>query len=222
MKAAAIIVAAGAGKRFGSKTPKQFLKLNNLPVFMWSILAFKKVKNIKQLILVVPEDKIKTLKTLEKKYKIYVVPGGAERYISVQAGLSALNPDIEYVAIHDGARPLITTDLIKKGLLSAQKNNAAVIAVQARDTIKISDNEMNVNKTIPRNNVWMAQTPQIFKCSLIKEAYKNLSIKNITDDAQVAELSGHKVAVVPGSYKNIKITDRSDMEFAKFFLKQQN
>jgi 2-C-methyl-D-erythritol 4-phosphate cytidylyltransferase len=113
---AVIIVAAGAGKRFGSKTPKQFLLLNKLPVFLWSVQAFRKVREFSQFVAVVPADMLGTLAPYRKKYGIDFVAGGKERFDSVKAGLQALRPGIGYVAIHDGARPLITPEIIRHGV----------------------------------------------------------------------------------------------------------
>lgn len=238
-KAAAIIVAAGAGKRFGGKVRKQFVTLAGKPVFMWSVKEFRKLPQIKQLILVVPPAQISAFKAYPIKFGVDIAAGGKERIDSVRAGLSAVREDIDIVAIHDGARPLITADIIRKSILAAEKYGSAVVSVNARDTVKITlqpvassqrpgigktkgtTTNSFVAKTIPRDTIWLAQTPQTFKKKLIDAAYTKLRTKNITDDAQVAELAGYKVAIVPGNYDNIKITDKKDIEIAKVLLKTQ-
>ncbi len=221
MKAAAIIVAAGAGRRFGSPVPKQFLKLEGKPVFSWSIEAFRGVRDICQIILVVPPDMPGSLKSVPRKYGCVLVPGGSERYDSVRAGLTCLDPAVEYVAIHDAARPLITPELIRKALNAARDKGASVVAVAARDTIKESRRGTFVSRTIPRSTVWLAQTPQTFRRDIITAAYKRRFPAGITDDAQAVEHAGRKVAVVPGSYHNIKITEPADMAVARLWLRER-
>jgi 2-C-methyl-D-erythritol 4-phosphate cytidylyltransferase len=216
-EAAAIIVAAGASRRFNSKTPKQFFKLGAYPVFLWSILAFKKISEIKQIVLVAPKDRLSQLAPYAKKYGFNVVSGGKERHDSVKAGLSAVKPHIRYVLIHDGARPLISGSLIKECLKETIKYKATVSAVPSTDTVKLERNGF-VKETYPRQKVWLAQTPQSFYKPLIEAAYKNLKNTSITDDAQVAELYGKKVKLVMGEYTNIKITRKQDIKTAKLIL----
>jgi 2-C-methyl-D-erythritol 4-phosphate cytidylyltransferase len=217
MRAAAIIVAAGASRRFKGAVPKQFTRLRGIPVYLWSVLAFRKIKDIKQVILVVPGSRINSFKNIAVKFGLDVARGGPERVDSVRAGLSAVRQDIDIVAIHDGARPLITSGVIKSSLASAKKYGSAVVSVRARDTVKSSPGKF-VRKTIPRNTIWFAQTPQTFRKKIIEKAYAKLKTKNITDDAQAAELAGYKVAIVPGLYSNIKITDKLDLEVAKILI----
>jgi 2-C-methyl-D-erythritol 4-phosphate cytidylyltransferase len=217
--AAAIIVAAGAGKRFGGRVPKQFAYLNGKPVFLWSVLAFKKIREFSQIILVVPGNKVESFGALQKKYGIDIARGGKERPDSVRAGLSALRPGIKIVAIQDGARPLVQPETIKASVAAAKKYGAAVVAVKARDTVKLSL-KGSVARTIPRDTIWLAQTPQTFIRNVIERAYAKLKNNKITDDAQAVELSGGQVKVVPGDYSNIKLTDRRDLAIAKILVKK--
>lgn len=216
--AAAIIVAAGAGKRFGGPVPKQFAALRGKPVFLWSVLAFRKLREFSQIILVVPGNKVDSFGRFQSEYGIDIARGGKERPDSVRAGLSALRPGIKIVAIQDGARPLVKSETIKASVAAARKYGAAVVCVPARDTVKFSPSGL-VRRTIPRKDVWLAQTPQTFKRSVIEKAYAKLGKKKVTDDAQAAELAGCRVKVVPGCYSNIKLTDRMDLKIAELLLK---
>ena len=216
---AAIIVAAGASRRFKAATPKQFMKLGGLPVFLWSVLAFKKTGKFGQIILVVPKDRVVKLKIPAAKYGFEAIPGGKERADSVHEGIKKLKPGVKIVAIHDGARPLVSKGLILRSLEAAKKFGAAVAAVPANDTVKICSG-LKVLKTTPRTNVWLAQTPQVFARETIEYAFKKLRArKGITDDAQIAELAGKPVRVVPGESTNIKLTTKKDFDIAVFLLK---
>lgn len=221
MNLAAIIVAGGSGKRFGSAKPKQFLLLQKKPMFLWSILAFKKIKQCKQIILVVPKDKELELKKYKKLYNIDIVCGGKERYNSVINGITCIKDNIDIVAVHDGARPLVTPKIINDVLIKANKYGCAIAACKAKDTIKFSDNGKYIKESINRNNIWQAQTPQIFKTNIIKKIYSNKIQKTITDDAQLAEKHNKKVYLVDSGYENFKITHKEDFKLAEFILKQR-
>jgi 2-C-methyl-D-erythritol 4-phosphate cytidylyltransferase len=216
-KNAAIIVAGGSGKRFGSKTPKQFLNLQGIPVFLWSVMAFKKTKLFPQIILVAPKERLKKLVPYAKKYSFLLVCGGKERSDSVKAGLKAIDKDTEIVAIHDAARPLISQQVIERSIAGANEYGAVVVSVPARDTIKLASGQ-KVIKTIPRDTVWLAQTPQVFKKTILDKAYAKLGRAKATDDAQVVEKAGFKVFVSMGDYSNIKITDKNDFKTAQIAL----
>lgn len=219
MNFSAIIVAGGAGKRFGSKEPKQFLMLNKKRMFVWSILAFKKVKECKQIILVVPKDKLSELKKYQKLYNIDIVSGGKERYDSVRNGLSCVKENIDFVAVHDAARPLITNKQIKEVLLSAVKCGGAIAAAPAKDSIKFSKNGKFISKSIDRKNIWQAQTPQIFRTDWLKRVYSKKIAKNVTDDAQLIENFGKKIALIDCGYENFKVTQKIDFKLAELILK---
>lgn len=217
-----IIVAGGQGKRFGSKEPKQFLMLSKKPVFVWSILAFKKVKECKQIILVVPEYKISDMEKYKRLYGIDIVVGGKERYDSVKNGLKCVKENIDFVAVHDAARPLITEKQIKEVFASAVKYGGAIAAAPAKDSIKFSKNGKVLNNSIDRKNIWQAQTPQIFKTDLLNKVYSKRIAKNITDDAQLVEKVGKKVALINCGYENFKITQKLDFKLAELILKERN
>jgi 2-C-methyl-D-erythritol 4-phosphate cytidylyltransferase len=223
MTAACIIVAAGRSRRFGPAAPKQFALLKGKPLFLWSVQAFRKVREFSQIIVVVPAARLGSLKRLEKKLGVEFVNGGSERHDSVMNGVKRLRADIEVVAIHDAARPLVSSELISETLKAAKKYGACLAAVPARDTVKLADSKKGtVRKTIPRNEVWLAQTPQVFSTKILKRLYKNIGKANITDDAQLAEKLGIKVKIVEGSYANIKVTDKNDLKIVKMLLRTRN
>ncbi len=221
MNLAAIIVAGGSGKRFGSIKPKQFLLLNKKPMFLWSILAFKKIKQCKQIILVVPKDKILKLQKYKSLYNIEIVCGGKERYNSVINGINCIRENIDIVAIHDGARPLVTPKIINNVLIKTSKYGCAIAACKAKDTIKFSKNGKCITKSIDRNNIWQAQTPQIFKTKLLKKMYCKKISKTTTDDSQLAEKLNKRVYLVDAGYENFKITHPIDFKLAETILKQR-
>jgi len=223
VKAGAIIVAAGSGKRMGK--PKQFLPLRGRPVVEWALLAFLSVPDVEEIVVVLSPENLSEHGGKLKSERVRVVEGGETRMDSLRKGLAALSPEVDVVAVHDGARPLVTSEVIRACLDEAEESGAAVPAVPVKDTLKkVASKGLWVSDTPARSSFWLAQTPQTFKKIIIEKAYAKLRTKNITDDAQAAELAGYKVAVVPGEYSNIKITDRTDFDIAKTlmsFLRKQ-
>ncbi len=224
MKLAAIIVAGGSGKRFGSKEPKQFLSLNKKPMFLWSVLAFQKIKECAQIILVVPENKLAATAKYKKAYSIDVVSGGRERFLSVKNGLDAVAKNIDLVAVHDAARPLVTQKMIKSVIAEAgsKKYAGAVAAAVSKDSVKFSKNGKTITSSLDRNNVWQAQTPQIFKTDILKKVYSEKIAASVTDDSQLVEKTGRKVALVKSFLENFKVTEPSDFTLAENILKKRN
>ena len=223
----AIVLAAGQGKRMHSKIQKQFMELNGMPVLCYSLRCFQESPLIQDIILVTGEESISYCKEeIVQKYGFTkvsaVIPGGKERYDSVYAGLCECG-DCEYVLIHDGARPFVTEEILKRGLQKVKETGACVIGMPSKDTVKLSDEEGYVKETPNRKCVWTIQTPQIFSYSLIREAHDSIRQKDmskITDDAMVVEQeTGAKVALAEGSYQNIKITTPEDFDIAEAFLK---
>ncbi len=223
----AIVLAAGQGKRMHSKIQKQFMELDGMPVLCYSLRCFQESPLIQDIILVTGEESISYCKEeIVQKYGFTkvsaVIPGGKERYDSVYAGLCECR-DCEYVLIHDGARPFVTEEILKRGLQKVKETGACVIGMPSKDTVKLSDEEGYVKETPNRKCVWTIQTPQIFSYSLIREAHDSIRQKDmskITDDAMVVEQeTGAKVALAEGSYQNIKITTPEDLDIAEAFLK---
>ena len=223
----AIVLAAGQGKRMHSKIQKQFMELDGMPVLCYSLRCFQESPLIQDIILVTGEESISYCKEeIVQKYGFTkvsaVIPGGKERYDSVYAGLCECR-DCEYVLIHDGARPFVTEEILKRGLQKVKETGACVIGMPSKDTVKLSDEEGYVKETPNRKCVWTIQTPQIFSYPLIREAHDSIRQKDmskITDDAMVVEQeTGAKVALAEGSYQNIKITTPEDLDIAEAFLK---
>ena len=221
----AIVLAAGQGKRMHSKVQKQFLEIQGYPVLYYSLRCFQESPLIQDIILVTGEESISYCKEeIVQKYGFTkvsaVIPGGKERYDSVYAGLCECR-DCEYVLIHDGARPFVTEEILKRGLQKVKETGACVIGMPSK--VKLSDEEGYVKETPNRKCVWTIQTPQIFSYSLIREAHDSIRQKDmskITDDAMVVEQeTGAKVALAEGSYQNIKITTPEDLDIAEAFLK---
>ena len=227
-KCTAIVLAAGKGKRMHSKIQKQFLEIQGYPVLYYSLHCFQESSMIQDIILVTSEDVISYCKEqIVDKYAFSkvtrVIPGGKERYDSVYAGLLACdNPD--YVFIHDGARPFINEEILRRGLSAVQQTGACVIGMPSKDTIKIADTQGNVLETPDRNCVWTIQTPQIFSYALICRAHESIRKKDmskVTDDALVVEQeTGVKVRLAQGSYRNIKITTPEDLKVAQAFFQE--
>jgi len=230
-KIVAICLAAGQGKRMGSKVQKQYLLIEDKPVLYYALKAFQD-SPVEDVILVVGAGEEEYCqKEIVEKYEFFkvkaIVEGGKERYHSVYHGLQAVK-DADYVLIHDGARPFVTKEIIERCIQGAMEYKACVAGMPVKDTIKLADNEQNIESTPQRSKVWMIQTPQAFDFTLIKEAYTTLLVQEekgitttipVTDDAMVVEyFMQQKVHLVYGSYENIKITTPEDLRIAKAFL----
>ena len=225
----AIVLAAGQGKRMHSKVQKQFLEIQGYPVLYYSLRCFQESPLIQDIILVTGEESISYCKEeIVQKYGFTkvsaVIPGGKERYDSVYAGLCECR-DCEYVLIHDGARPFVTEEILKRGLQKVKETGACVIGMPSKDTVKVADEADFVSETPDRKRVWTVQTPQIFSYDLIKKAHESIRKKDmtaITDDAMVVEQEKQiPVKLFEGSYCNIKITTPEDLETAKGFIEHQ-
>lgn len=228
MKSTAIVLAAGQGKRMNSKVQKQFLLIKGKPVLYYSLSCFQNSREIEEIIVVTGKDSINFCK--QEIIEAYgfskvkaVIAGGRERYDSVYAGLCACE-DSDYVFIHDGARPFLTEDMIRRGKEVVLASGACVIGMPSKDTIKIADENGMVASTPSRSLVWNIQTPQIFSYTAIREAYERARQQNmadITDDAMVMERFGNiKIKLVEGSYENIKITTPEDILVAEKILEK--
>ena len=235
----AIVLAAGQGKRMGTKTQKQYLNLCGYPVLWHCLHTFEESVVIDDMILVTGEDQIDYCRTeFVEKYgfrKICkIVAGGAERYHSVLNGLRAMEKNAcedGYVFIHDGARPFVDEAMIGRAYEEASASGACVIGMPVKDTIKIADENGYIVSTPKRSLVWQIQTPQVFDAELIVSAYREVIEREqellsqgvqITDDAMVVEyVCEHPVKLVQGSYENMKLTTPDDLEVAEAFLQKR-
>jgi 2-C-methyl-D-erythritol 4-phosphate cytidylyltransferase len=200
---------------------KVFAPLGGKPALAHVLRAFDGCNSIDQIVVVVSKANLERCRELIAKEglskPIEVGVGGRRRQDSVAVGLSKLK-DCDWVVIHDGARPLVTKDLIERGLEAAQETGAAVAAIPVTDTIKIADDDRTVLETPVRQNLWAAQTPQVFRFGLISEAYKEAK-GEVTDDASLVEQLGYKVKLYLGAYDNIKITTNYDLLMAEILQK---
>lgn len=228
----AIVLAAGQGKRMQSSIHKQYLLIHDKPVLYYSLKAFED-SLINDIILVVgkgEEDYCR--EEIIKKYGFdkvrAVVQGGKERYHSVANGIRSINWQCDYVFIHDGARPFVNVQIIKRAYDEVKQFKACVIGMPVKDTVKIADGNGFVAETPNRSHIWQIQTPQVFETELITSAYERLLSEEekmsangviITDDAMVVEyFMDTPVRLVQGSYENIKITTPEDLKIAEIFL----
>lgn len=222
----AIIVAGGSGSRMGGTTTKQMMELDGIPVVARTILAFEKARCIKDIIVVAKADEKDIYKEFITKYSFKkirrVVVGGDTRQKSVLNGFKAVSDNCDFVAIHDGARCLITPENIEKVLYEARCHEAASAASPAKDTVKITNSDGFVVSTPNRQRVWLAQTPQIFRSDLYRAAafYALRLGYEATDDNALVEFLGSKVKMVDCGYRNIKITTPEDIHIARVLLKE--
>lgn len=223
----AIVLAAGQGKRMGTAVQKQYLELEGRPVICYSLEIFQRSELIDDIVLVVGkgQEDFARLEIVEK-YQFTkvsaIVCGGKERYDSVWQGLRLLKDTDGYVFIHDGARPFVKEDILRRGYETVDRYGACTAGMPSKDTVKLADKENFAASTPERRYVWTIQTPQIFKAALIKEAYSRLMQKedvHVTDDATVVEqMMQVPVKLFEGSYENIKITTPEDLKIAEAFL----
>lgn len=219
MNKTALIVAGGSGTRMESNLPKQFLLLAGKPILMHTIEAFYH-SGVNHIILVLPQSQIdfwnQLCQTHQFSIQHQIVAGGASRFESVQNGLQHCNNN-DLVAIHDGVRPFVSKEIILNSFETAAQKGNAVAAVRLKDSIRKV--ELLSNKNVNRDNYYLIQTPQTFKAQLIKEAYAAQDHINFTDDASVLESNGYAINLIPGDYKNIKITTPEDLLVGEAFLK---
>ncbi|MFC2032192.1 2-C-methyl-D-erythritol 4-phosphate cytidylyltransferase [Chloroflexota bacterium] len=212
----AIIVAAGGSQRMGG-LDKTLAPLDGKPVLAHVIGVFQECNSIDQIVVVVNSQNLKPCQQVVAEQgwsKVAeVCLGGQRRQDSVAAGLRYLD-NCQWVVIHDGARPLVTVDLIECGLEAAAETGAAVAAIPVTDTIKVAGNDRIVQQTLPRHNLWAVQTPQVFRFDIIDKAYRQTT-DEVTDDASLVEKLGYRVKLYMGSYDNIKITTPDDLALAE-------
>ncbi|WP_049778051.1 2-C-methyl-D-erythritol 4-phosphate cytidylyltransferase [Caldicellulosiruptor owensensis] len=221
MKTCAILCAAGKGTRFGGDTPKQFLFLKDKMVIEYSLEVFEKSHFIDGVVMLVPQGFEDIVKSLKEKYSkvIYWDYGGKERADTVKKGLEILKNKCDIVAIHDAARPFITLQLIEKLVKEVEVHLAVAPGILAKDTVKFVV-DGHIQKTLPRFNICLIQTPQVFKFDLIYKGYKMFKDELFTDDLQYVELMGIKPKIIENSSVNFKITTKEDLLIAEAIVEK--
>ncbi|HEY8413581.1 MAG TPA: 2-C-methyl-D-erythritol 4-phosphate cytidylyltransferase [Pyrinomonadaceae bacterium] len=223
----AIIAAAGTGSRMASERPKQFLQLAGTPIIFHTLKPFELCDSVHEVIVVLPaEESAEFLAAAGKRglrKLARVVPGGATRADSVKRGLQAIRAaTAEIVAVHDGVRPFVSVEEIENTIDAARRDGAAILAAPATDTIKLIEGE-TIFKTLDRGKLRRALTPQCFRYELLRRAYEQADVSDpsLTDDSLLVERLGHKVTIVEGSARNIKITTPQDLLLAEALLQEE-
>ena len=226
-KVGVIIPAAGIGKRMGGSVNKPFLEVAGKPIIVRTLEQFQNSPEVDIIIVASEYKNLEQVTMLVNRYHLQkvnsVIEGGNERQDSVWNGLQALSQhDVDLVIIHDAVRPFISLQLIKSVLHAALKDNAAIVAVRPKDTIKKSNITGYAEETLNRDQLWITQTPQVFQFLLIYNAFIKARSDNFlgTDDANLAERIGTKARIIEGTYDNIKITTPEDMELAESIVKR--
>jgi 2-C-methyl-D-erythritol 4-phosphate cytidylyltransferase len=225
-RVSALILGAGKGKRMGGRVSKQFLEIEGRPLLAYTLDKFQAHTLIDEIIVVTPKEDIDYCwQKIIYRYNFTkvnkIVSGGKERQDSVYQGLLALPEDTEWVVVHDGVRPLISTPVITDALRAAFEKGAAIVGVPAKDTIKVVKDNFIVQETPSRKALWQIQTPQVFKKEVLVKAYQDAQATGWvgTDDASLVERLGAPVFVVQGDYNNLKITTPEDLVYFKEMLR---
>jgi len=229
VRTAAIVVAAGRGTRMGATTGKAFLDLGGMPVAVHALQTLNRLPSLTSIVLVVSADQEAAASVIIQRYGPWTSPvrlarGGAERQDSVAAGLAAVDIDAALVLVHDAARPFVSLGCIETCVATAATYGAAIAAVAAHDTVKLVDPDSVIIETLDRRRIWLAQTPQVFRTTLLREAYERARNDGFvaTDDAALVEHLGHAVRIVPGEPTNRKITTPDDLRWAECHLQSHS
>jgi 2-C-methyl-D-erythritol 4-phosphate cytidylyltransferase len=220
-----IIPAGGAGRRFGGRTPKQFVRLEGVPILVRTVELFTKRHDVAAIVVAVPSgdvSRVRRMLAAAGHEGVTVVAGGKERQHSVWNGLEALPSSCEFVLVHDAVRPFTPSRVISSVVSEARAHGASVVGVPVGDTLRREGRPGFLSATVDRTHLWAVQTPQGFRTELLREAHRQAARKRIlkTDETSLVELMGIKVKVVQGTQSNIKITTQDDLEFALFLAKQ--
>ncbi|MBN2453159.1 MAG: 2-C-methyl-D-erythritol 4-phosphate cytidylyltransferase [Candidatus Omnitrophica bacterium] len=218
----AIVPAAGSGRRLSLKRKKPFVLLRGMPIVIRTLKALEACGIIEAIVVASEPSCMKRLFTLVRRYRLKkvldIVAGGRTRFESVRNCLGCVDPSFDIVVIHDGARPFVEKNIIEESIKLAAKFGGCISAVAENDTVKLAGRDLFVERTLDRGRLYRAQTPQVFRRDIIKEAYERASGTGITDDAGLVEGLGKKVKILAGSYRNIKITTKEDLKSAEAFL----
>lgn len=218
-KRGVVIVAGGSGSRMQSALPKQFLMLGGQPIVARTINTFSEALPGAEIVVVLPEAHIPLWENLRARFDVAphrIVAGGKERFHSVLNGINALSSEVEYIAVHDGVRALVTKRLVIRAMLATEEHDAVIPVVDVVDSYRRV--EGNDSYIVPRSELRIVQTPQIFKAQLLRDAYNVAFSPAFTDDASVVEAFGERISLVEGERTNIKITTPEDITLAESFL----
>ena len=218
-KRGVVIVAGGSGKRMGASLPKQFMLLGGIPVVARTINTFSEALPNADIVVVLPEEHIALWRNLASRFDVAphrCVAGGKERFHSVKCGIEVLSPEVEYIAVHDGVRALASKRLVIRAALAVEEHKAVIPVVDVVDSYRrvVGDD----SEIVPRSELRIVQTPQMFSAELLRRAYEQPFDANFTDDASVVEALGEKIALVEGERTNIKLTTPEDMAYAEWLL----
>ena len=222
----AIIVAGGKGLRMGGELPKQFIPVGGLPILMRTMRAFNEADRDMHIILVLPVAQQEYWRDLCEQYRFdiphRIADGGETRFHSVKNGLSLIPDDAEgVVGVHDGVRPFVAAEVIRNCYQTALEQGTAVPVIPVVETTRQLLPEGD-SQTVDRNLYRLVQTPQVFRISLLKEAFRQPSQPQFTDDASVVEELGHRIVLTEGNRENIKITTPSDLSYAEYLCQSLN
>lgn len=221
-----VIPAAGSGSRMQCDTPKQYLDVLGKKIIEHTIEVFIRSKHVQKVIVCLPEnDSVFNSLTVSESPKVDVTAGGKSRAESVLNGLLAIEAaDDDWVLVHDAARPCFTANLLNT-LIEGLVDDAVggIMAVRAKDTLKLSDSDSRINATVDRSTIWQAQTPQMFRFQLLKASLRAALSEsvNITDEASALEWAGYKPKLIEGDARNIKVTTPDDLELVEFLLSRK-
>ena len=219
-KRGVVIVAGGSGSRMQSALPKQFLMLGEMPIVARTINTFSEALPGAEIVVVLPEAHIALWENLRARFDVAphrIVAGGKERFHSVLNGINALSAEVEYIAVHDGVRALATKRLIIRTMLAVEEHDAVIPVVDVVDSYRRVEGDNSY--IVPRSDLRIVQTPQVFKAQLLRDAYNVEFSSAFTDDASVVEAYGGHITLVEGERTNIKITTPEDIVLAENFLR---
>lgn len=221
-----ILAAAGLGVRMGSDVKKPYLLLKGKPIFLHALERFRDVKAVREIVLTVGPSEVEYVRIQWGKtftsynVSVKVVAGGRRRQDSVYEALKCIDPQTEIVLVHDAVRPVVSRDMIEAVIDVARTSGGAILAVPVTATVKEVEGGERIIRTVKRDGLWLAQTPQGFRREMLQTAYDALLEEDaeVTDDAQAVERLGYTVKIVPGGQRNIKITTPDDLALAEAFL----